>query len=507
MGQVYEKEATKKGQKQTKRPLVLASVVLAMFMGAIEATIVSTAMPAIVGDLGGFSLYSWVFSAYLLMNAVTVLIYGKLSDLFGRKPVLIFGIIIFLIGSLLCGFAESMTMLIIFRLIQGFGAGAVMPIATTIVGDIYSKEERAQIQGYLSSVWGISAIMGPAIGGILVEYVSWHYVFWINIPLGILAIIGVGKYLHENVEKKKHKIDYLGAVLLTISISTLMFVLVEGGTKWAWSSPVAISLFVISFVSFIFFVYQEKRAAEPMMPFSIWKERSILIANLASLSTGVMLIGISSFLPAFVQGVMEKSPIVAGFTLTTMSIGWPIASWAAGRLLLKIGFRSTSLIGGVSLVLGSIMFATLSPEAGPLWAAAGSFLVGVGMGLTSTSFIVSIQSTVSWQQRGIATAANMFMRNLGNTIGAALLGGILNSQIMTYYKEKGQGISENLTIDSANILLNAEERNKLAEGVKELLQDGLTFALHSVYYAVLLFAIISFIFIMFLPRKEEGSAK
>jgi len=196
-------------RKQTKRPLVLASVMLAMFMGAIEGTIISTAMPAIVGELGGFALYSWVFSAYLLMNAVTVLIYGKLSDLFGRKPILTFGIIIFLIGSILCGMAETMEMLIVFRFIQGFGAGAVAPIATTIVGDIYTKEERAKIQGYLSSVWGISAITGPALGSLLVEYVSWRYVFWINIPLGILAIAVLWLFLLENFDKKKHKFKVL----------------------------------------------------------------------------------------------------------------------------------------------------------------------------------------------------------------------------------------------------------------------------------------------------------
>lgn len=501
MAQALETTITN-NKRKTNRPLVLASVMLAMFMGAIEATIVSTAMPSIVGDLGGFSLYSWVFSAYLLMNAVTVLIYGKLSDLFGRKPILIFGITIFLIGSILCGFATSMTMLIVFRLIQGFGAGAVMPIATTIVGDIYTKEERARIQGYLSSVWGISAIMGPAIGGLVVEYVSWQYVFWINIPLGILAIIGVGKYLQENIEKKKPNIDYQGAVLLTVSTSTIMILLIEGGTRWAWSSPQAIGILVISLIAFILFIFQEKRALEPMMPFNIWRERSILVANLASLTTGVMLIGISSFLPAFVQGVMERSPIVAGFTLTAMSIGWPIASWSAGQLLLRIGFKSTALFGGISLILGSVLFATLSPEAGPLWAAAGSFFVGVGMGLTSTSFIVSIQSTVSWQQRGIATAANMFMRNLGNTIGAALLGGILNSRIIAYFKENGQGIDKELSIDSANILLNAEERNNLSLEVKVVLQDGLTFSLQSVYYAVFFFALISFLLILFLPGKD-----
>ncbi|MGG3466493.1 MDR family MFS transporter [Neobacillus pocheonensis] len=474
---------------------------LAMFMGAIEATIVSTAMPAIVADLGGFTLYSWVFSAYLLMNAVTVLIYGKLSDLFGRKPILSIGIIIFLIGSILCGFATSMKTLIIFRLIQGLGAGAVTPIATTIVGDIYTAEERAKIQGYLSSVWGISAITGPAVGGLLVQYVSWHYVFWINIPLGVLALLGLWLFLHENLAKKKHKIDYIGATLLTIAISSLMFVLVEGGSHRPWSSWQVLGLLTMSVVAFICFVYQEGRASEPVMPFSIWKERSIFIANITSLTTGIMLIGISSFLPTFVQGVMEQTAIVAGFSLTTMSIGWPISSALAGKMLITIGYRKTSITGGVFLIIGSIAFVTMSASSGPIWAAVGSFFVGVGMGLTSTAFIVSIQSTVSWQQRGIATAANMFMRNLGNTIGAALLGGILNNRLSNYLNEK----DKSLTVDDANILLKANERDKLPYSVRNLLQDGLTISLHSVYYIVLAFALISLLLIFFIPKKEDSS--
>ncbi|MED1469711.1 MDR family MFS transporter [Bacillus salipaludis] len=492
-------------KKRTKKHLVLAAVMLAMFMGAIEATIVSTAMPAIVADLGGFQLYSWVFSAYLLMNSVTVLIYGKLSDLFGRKPIMFFGVIIFLIGSTLCGFASSMKMLIIFRLIQGFGAGAVMPIATTIVGDIYTAEERAKIQGYLSSVWGISAISGPAVGGLLVQYVSWHYVFWINIPLGILSLAGLWLFLHENVEKKKHEIDYLGAILLTVAISSLMLVLVEGGSHWAWDSWQALSLFTLCGLTLVAFVFQEGRAKEPVMPFNIWKERSIFIANITSLTTGIMLIGISSFLPTFVQGVMEQTAIIAGFTLTTMSIGWPIASTMSGKMLISLGYRTTSIIGGVALVLGSIFFVTMSTSVGPIWAAAGSFIVGIGMGLTSTAFIVSIQSTVEWQQRGIATAANMFMRNLGNTIGAALLGGILNNRLSSYLNENAAEAGKKLTINSANILLNAKERAQLSETVREVLQNGLTLSLHTVYYVVLIFAIISLILVFFIPKKGNSS--
>lgn len=496
-------QLAKRIPKQTKRPFVLAAVMLAMFIGAIEATIVATAMPAIIGDLGGFAHYSWVFSAYLLMNTITVLIYGKLSDLYGRKPILTIGMSIFLIGSCLCGFASSMEQLIAFRLIQGIGAGAVMPIATTIVGDIYTGEERAGVQGYLSSVWGISAIMGPAVGGLLVEYVSWRWVFWVSIPLGLLAMLGLWLFLHETIEKKKPDIDYAGAGLLTIVISSLMVILVEGGVRYPWFSPQVIGLAAIAGIAFLLFYFQEQKAREPMVPFEIWKIRPILIANLVSFTTGLMLIGISSFLPAYVQGVMEKSATIAGFTLTAMSIGWPLASTAAGKLILKIGYRTTSFIGGIFLIAGGALFVLIIPSAGPIGAAFSSFCVGIGMGLTSTSFIVLIQGAVSWKQRGITTATNMFMRNLGNTVGAALLGGILNGQILRYFSEHGGKTGENLTLDSTNMLLTEEHREQLSGSVKTLLQDGLSHSLHSVYFAVLVFGIISFFLILFLPKKER----
>jgi len=286
-----------------------------------------------------------------------------------------------------------------------------------------------------------------------------------------------------------------------------MFVLVEGGNRWDWLSFPIMSLIAISIFVIILFYYHEQKAAEPIMPFSIWKDRTILIANLTSLTTGVLLIGVSSFLPTFVQGVMEKSALIAGFALTTMSIGWPIASAFSGTLLLKMGVRNTSLIGGGTLILGSLLFVTLTPEAGPVWAAVGSFFVGIGMGMTTTTFIVSIQSTVSWQQRGIATASNSFMRNLGNTIGAAFLGGILNSQLMSYLTKYGNEHTSNLTVDSTNLLLDPEVRSTLSEDVLQLLQGGLTHSLHVVYIVVLLLSIISFILIWFLPRENKNTAK
>lgn len=492
----------KREKRETKRPLVLISIILALFMGAIEGTIVSTALPEIVGELGGFSLYSWVFSAYLLMNAVTVLIYGKLSDLFGRKPVLLFGLTVFLLGSLGSGYAWSMQSLIVFRLIQGFGAGAITPVAMTIVGDIYKKEERAKIQGYLSSVWGISAILGPALGGLLIEYISWSWIFWMNIPLGLLSIAGLLFFFHEHKQVKKQKVDYIGSALLTVTLSLLMYIFVEGGIAFSWFSLT--SLLLISFILFlaILFVKHENRTREPVMPFSIWKNKLILFANLTSLTTGIMMIGISSYLPTFVQGVMGKSPTIAGFTLTAMSIGWPIASTLSGNMMLKIGYRRTCMTGGFFIVLGAFVFTLLPHYVHVMLAASGSFLFGVGMGLTSTAFIVSIQSNVEWNQRGVATAANTFMGNLGNTIGAALLGGVLNNRLNAYFIQNGDG-NETLHLNSINELLNSDIRSSLEPDRILILQNGLTHSLSIVYIIVFILAIVSAVLILKMPKKRK----
>lgn len=493
----------KRSERKTNRPLVLITVMISMFMTAVESTIVGTAMPSIVSDLGGFSLLSWVFSVYLLAQAVTVPIYGKMSDLFGRKPLFQIGVFLFLLGSFLSGLSQTMTQLILFRVLQGLGAGAIQPIATTIIGDIYSIEERARVQGYLSSVWGISAIVGPMLGALFVQ-IHWSLIFWINIPLGILAMAGIYFSLHEDFEKKKHEIDYAGSFLLFVMIFSLMLFLLEGGIGWAWISWQS-GLFLLLFLSgFLLFILQEKKAKEPMVPLYIWTNPTITFANLASLTTGGMLIGISSFLPTHIQGVMGYTPLIAGFALTAMSIGWPIASTLSGRLIIRFGFRTTSLLGGAFLIVGSILFLTLSDWNGPIWAGFASFFVGMGMGFSSTSFIVSIQSGVPWNLRGVATSTNLFMRTLGGTIGAAFLGSLLNLSLGRFLSEQGLTASEtDRLIRQLNQLLDSVKRLKMAEEDILLLREGLRGALHWVYWGLSLLAVLSLILILFLP-KESG---
>lgn len=487
--------------KHLKRPIILASVMMGMFLSAIEATIIATAMPSIVADLERFSLYSWVFSAYLLSSSATMLVFGKLADIYGRRPIYVAGICTFLLGSILAGSSTSMVSLIVARFIQGVGAGALTPVATTIVGDIYTKQERAKVQGYLSAVWGISAILGPLIGAFFVDYLHWRYVFWMNIPLGIISLLGIVVFLKEDVKREKQPIDYIGVVLLITTISTLMYILVEGGTSIAWDSLLMVGLMLLSISSFIMFVLHEKKAAEPMLPTTIWSHKLITIANITSLGTGIIMISIASYLPTFVQGVMGKSALVAGFTLTAMSIGWPVASTIAGRLLLRIGYRKTSMIGGGSLIIGTSFFMLLPLVQHYVWAGLGSFFIGIGMGMTSTAFIVAIQTTVDWQVRGIATATNMFMRSIGSALGVAFFGGILNKAIKSQIEQAN--LTNTLTINGVDMLLDPANNSTLSNQMIQVLQNGLVLGMQQIYICLGLLAILSYILIRQIPKQDE----
>ena len=328
----------------THRPLVLAAVMAANFMIAIEATIVSTAMPQIVGQLGGLPLYSWVFSAFLLTQTATTVVFGKLADSVGRKTVMLVGIAVFLVGSILCGFAWSMPSLIAFRLIQGVGAGAVQPTAMTIVGDLYTAHERAKIQGWLASVWALSAVLGPLAGGLIIQHFSWAWIFWMNLPIGALAAAGFWAYLHEKRAHRAARIDHLSAGLFTIAIAAIMADL----TAFSTSGRFEISLITaVAAVAVALFVIQERRSPEPMISLELWGRRPIAAANGASLLSGMVMIGLTTFLPVFVQGVMGDSPLIAGFALSAMVLGWPVGATFGVRFFKRFGVRAVLRTGGL----------------------------------------------------------------------------------------------------------------------------------------------------------------
>ncbi len=407
----------------THRPLVLAAVMAANFMIAIEATIVSTAMPQIVAQLGGLPLYSWVFAAFLLTQTATTVVFGKLSDLIGRKRVMLVGIAIFLFGSILCGFAWSMPSLIVFRLAQGIGAGAVQPTAMTIVGDLYSAHERAKIQGWLASVWALSAVLGPLAGGLIIQHFSWAWIFWMNLPIGALAAAGFWAYLHEKSARGRGRIDHLSAAIFTVAIAAIMVDL----TALSTSGRLEIGLTtLIALVAVVLFVMQERRSPEPMISLKLWGRRPIAAANGASLLCGMVMIGLTTFLPVFVQGVMQKSPLIAGFALSAMVLGWPVGATIGVRGFRRFGVRAVLRLGGALVPAGALVFILLRQESSPIVAGLGSLVVGLGMGLLSSASIILIQEIVDWSERGSVTASFLFARSLGSTFGATVFGAVLN---------------------------------------------------------------------------------
>ena len=416
------------GLRSARGP-VLLSIMLSVGLVAIDSTILATAVPAIVDDLGGFTQFPWLFSIYLLAQAVSVPVYAKFSDLVGRKPIMLIGIAAFVLGSVLCGVAGSMPMLIAARAIQGLGAGAVQPTSMTIIGDLYTVEERARVQGYVASVWAVSAVVGPALGGIFVDFVSWRWIFFVNVPLGAVAAWMLWRKFSEDVPRRRHRIDVAGGILLTAGSSLLILGLLEGGVLWPWTSAPSVAILATGAAAIIAFAAVERRAAEPMLPGWAFGSRVLNSTSLASLAIGVMLIGLTSYVPLFVQSVLGTGATVAGFALAALTIGWPLAASIAGRIYLRIGFRNTALIGGAVAIVGAALLLTLSARSSVWTVAATCFVVGLGMGLIASPTLVAAQSAVDWQSRGVVTGTTMFARSMGSAIGVAVFGAIANDAI------------------------------------------------------------------------------
>jgi multidrug resistance protein len=413
---------------RSERGPVLMAVMLSTGLVALDQTIVATAVPSIVHELGGFRQFPWLFSIYLLGQAATVPVYGRLADMFGRKPVMYFGIGVFLLASILCGAAWSMPVLIAARAVQGLGAGAVQPMGMTIIGDLYTLQERAKVQGYVASVWGISSVVGPTIGGVFSQLLSWRFIFWVNIPLSLLAAWMLRRFA-ERVERSHPKIDYAGALLLTAATTLVVLALLEGGQAWPWASWQTPVVLGAALLMLALFVRVERAAAHPILPLWVFSSRILQVTSGLSLLVGAMLLGLSSYVPTLGQEVIGASAIMSGFALAALTLGWPVAAAVSGRLYLGVGFRATGLVGVALAVAGLLVLVLLDP-AGSLWhVALGCLLIGFGMGWIASPAMVVAQSSVAWAQRGVATATNMFARSVGSAIGVAVFGAIVNAVV------------------------------------------------------------------------------
>ena len=414
---------------RSERGPVLLAIMVSTGLVAIDATILATAVPSVVKDIGGFSAFPWLFSIYLLAQAVTVPIYSKLADMIGRKPIIIIGIGLFLLGSVLCGVAWSMPALIVFRALQGLGAGAVSPMSITIIGDIYTVAERARVQGYVAGVWAVASVIGPTLGGVFSQFASWRWIFYVNVPICVLAVILLLRGFHEKVEKRPHRIDFAGAGLLAASTALIVLGVLEGGVAWPWDSPVSIGIFAVGALLVAAFIVVERRVAEPVLPLWVFGRRLLLTTSLVGFGVGAALIGLSSFVPTYLEGSIAATPLVAGLALAALTVGWPVAATFAGRLYLRIGFRLTALIGSAFVVGGAIVLAAFGLQPSLIIVAIACFVVGFGFGWSAVPSLIAAQSSVGWGERGVVTGANMFARSIGSAVGAAIFGAIANGVI------------------------------------------------------------------------------
>ena len=474
-----------------KRGAVVAALMLAMALAALDSTIVSTAVPQIVGDLGGFSVFSWLFSGYLLAVTVTLPVYGKLSDTFGRKPVLIAGAALFLLGSLLCALAWNMAALIAFRVVQGLGGGALQGTVQTLAADLYPLEQRPRIQAKLSTVWATSAVAGPAVGGVLATYADWRWIFLVNLPVGAVAMWLLARHLHEpqrDTSGPRPRIDWAGALTVFACGGVLLTALVQGGVAWPWLSWQSTTLLCTGLALTFLVVVIERRAAEPIIPGWVWRRPTIAAVNLALGALGLLMVAPTVFLPTYAQSVLGLAPIAAGFVLSVWTLSWPVSAALSQHVYRRIGFRNTAMLGIGTTTLILLAFPFL-PYPGSAWQPTLlMLLLGGALGLFQLPLIVGVQSTVGWSERGTATASVLFCRQTGQTIGAALFGAVANGVLAS----RLGGASD----------LDSVTRELGTSAAPEATRRAIADAVHAVYFGAAGAAALAFVALLVLaPRR------
>lgn len=475
---------------------IVTAILLAMMLTALDMTIVGTAMPSIITSLHGVALYSWVFSAYLLTSTTPVPIYSKLADMYGRKPVFLVGASLFTVGSALCGTSVSMPQLVLFRALQGLGAAGVLPVALTIVGDIFTVEQRARVQGLFSAVWGLAAVLGPLAGAWIVENTSWRWVFDINLPVGVLVLIIVYRTFHEVVERQPHRVDFMGSLLMSVGVAVGMIALLQ--TSWPVLWRVATGLFGIAILGG--FVVWENRVPEPIMPLAIFRNRMIGLTTLINLAAGMLMFGLISYLPLYVQVVKGGSPTMAGQAITPMMLAWPITAFAVSPLIIRFGYRPIAIIGGTMITVGAAGTA-YSLTTSPVLVGLSMALIGGGMGLSLTGLLIALQSAVPWNLRGVVTGSTQFFRTIGGAIGVAVLGSLFNQQTAT--KVAASPLVHHIPFSRVTTLLVVPSlRHHLAAPLRHAMIGIMSSSMQSVFILAVGFAAVVLIAVLGLPAHR-----
>ncbi len=466
----------------SRRLSVTIGILVGLFLAALEATVVGTAMPTVVASLGGLEIYSWVFSAYLLTSTVTVPVWGKLSDLYGRRPFYILSIVLFVLGSTLAGFAQTMGQLIVFRAIQGAGAGGTFAVGMTIMAELYTPLERAKIQGYFGMVWAVASILGPLVGGFVTDQLSWRWVFFLNIPFGIAAIFIIATQL---VEDRSHlsqrKLDLFGIGLFTAAMTLLMTLLIRSETSFDFNSPITFMLLGGTTVFLLIFVWSERRAEDPVLPAALFRHRLFGGAVLNGFLGSAVIFGLISFIPLFVQGVQGSTATEAGGVLTPILLGWVVFSTLGGRLLLRFTFRQIMLAGMLTMFAGFLLLDTMTAETARTVVLRNCFIVGAGIGLTTITSMIAVQHGVERSQLGIATSTSQFFRSIGSAVGVAVMGTIMTQRMNQQVASAPALEGLRQFAEKPEALLQPAVRAGLAPDLVQAFQQMLANSLHSVF--------------------------
>jgi EmrB/QacA subfamily drug resistance transporter len=483
------------------RAVITFALMLGALISAVETTVVSTAMPTVIGQLHGVELYPWVFSAYLLTSTTSVPVYGRLADIYGRRPMYLMALTVFLFGSALSGMAQSMPQLIAFRAVQGLGAGGIMPIALTVIGDMYALKERPRVQALMTGVWGTASLAGPVLGAFITMHLSWRWVFYVNIPVGLLSGALIIAFFRESIHRHEVNIDYLGSLLLTAS----MFLLLAGAeqTQTARAPVRGGAILAASVALFVLFLWQERRAPDPMLPLDLFRHPVILAATVGSFVIGVMMFCMDAFMPLFMQGARGGTPHASSLVLTPLIGAWSLMAYLGARLMVRFGVTVTVALGSALIVAATLLLAVVG-RGTPTWLIVTSMLLmGSGLGPSSTGFLIAAQSAVEWRRRGVVTAANQFARTIGGALGVALLGTLLSARMTAGLTAVARTAGTEV---APNALLDPRVRASLAPHVLEQAQQALGSALHVVYLVLAVVAVASVANVYILARRPVAAS-
>lgn len=478
---------------------VLPGLILAMLLAMLDQLIVGTAMPTIVGELGGVEHLSWVVTAYVLTSTVSTPLYGKLGDLYGRKRLFIFAIIVFLAGSALSGIAQSMGELIAFRALQGLGAGGLMVGVMAIIGDLVSPRERGKYQGYFAATMAAATIAGPLLGGFLTDNLSWRWVFYINIPLGILALFVIAARLKLPRHTIKHQIDYLGAALLTVAATSIVLVTTWGGSQYEWGSFQIIGLAILGVASTVAFIFQERRAVEPILPLHVFKSRNFTVSTVMGFLVGVAMFGAVTFLPLYQQTVQGASATNSGLLLLPLMGGAMVMSLVVGQIITRTGhYRSFPIIGSAAMAIGIGLLSLLDVGTGKLASALFMVVLGIGMGLLMQVVMLLAQNSVEMRDMGVASSTSMFARSIGGSIGVSVFGAIFASRLADALPS-GASVGGGTNIDPALL-------SQVPPEVKTSILEAIVHATQGVFLWALPFAVLAFVLSWFIKNEPLRGA-